>query len=193
MIQKKNKWTNLHPRSNQNWMVSKVLKHLENLLNIVPSFGPVFSLISIQEGRRKSLKCHEKVIFSWSLCKKNQCFFFLDFHSNVAYLRVGLLKVPAFPWTKISKHPRTFNSLPQKLCFIILESWQNKRTLLNSKRFSCLSGYAALWRNVSIGFTFFHLNPILQNSWQIWIIICKKKRQYKKRSSYLLRIPQSTA
>lgn len=114
MIQKKNKWTNLHPRSNQNWMVSKVLKHLENLLNIVPSFGPVFSLISIQEGRRKSLKCHEKVIFSWSLCKKNQCFFFLDFHSNVAYLRVGLLKVPAFPWTKISKHPRTFNSLPPK-------------------------------------------------------------------------------
>lgn len=51
--EKKNKWTNLYPTSNQNWMLSRVLKHLENLFNIVPSFGSIFSLISIQDGRGK--------------------------------------------------------------------------------------------------------------------------------------------
>lgn len=120
----KNKWTNLYPRSNQNWMLSEVLKLRDSLLNIVPSFGPIFPLFSIWDGRGKSLKCHEKVIFSWSLCKKNQCFFPLDFHSNVAYWRAGLLRVPAFPWTKISKHPSTLNSLPQNYASL---SWDLNR------------------------------------------------------------------
>lgn len=53
MIQrkKKNKWTNLYPMLNQNWMLPRVLKHLENLFNTVSSFGPIFSLNSIHHWR----------------------------------------------------------------------------------------------------------------------------------------------
>lgn len=122
-FREKNESTNLYPRSNQNWMLSRVLKHLENLSTLsllsVLSFHLFLSKIGVG-----ALKCREKVIFNWSLCKKNQCFFLLDFHSNVAYLRAGLLRVPAFPWTKISKHSSTLNSLPQNYASL---SWDLDR------------------------------------------------------------------
>ena len=50
---KKNKWTNLYPMLNQNWMLPRVLKHLENLFNTASSFGPIISLNSIHHWRGK--------------------------------------------------------------------------------------------------------------------------------------------
>lgn len=52
--------------------------------------------------------------------------------------------------------------------------------LLSFKRVSCWSEYAITLKNLYVGFTFSHLNPTLQNSWQIWIIICRKKRPSKE-------------
>lgn len=84
-----------------------------------------------------------------------------------------------------------FEFSSSKLCFIILGSWQNKRTLLNSRRFSHLSGYVVTWRILSTGFTFFHLNLTLQNSWQIWILLYKKKRPLKEMFLFFPQKPPS--
>lgn len=41
-------------RSNQNGMLSRVLKHLQKLFHIVPSLGPIFPLLSKMRGGGKT-------------------------------------------------------------------------------------------------------------------------------------------
>ena len=79
MIQreKKNKWTHLYPMLNQNWMLPRVLKHLENLfilsLLLVLSFHLFLSKMG---GRGKGWNVMRKLYSAEIYVRRTSAFFY---------------------------------------------------------------------------------------------------------------------
>lgn len=73
---KKNKWTHLYPILNKNWMLPRVLKHLENLLLSLLLILSFHLFLSRWERGKEAGKCHEKVIFSWEIYVRRTSAFF---------------------------------------------------------------------------------------------------------------------